>query len=107
MSDEKLLHVSCIVKQPFIWDLLRVLEMHKVGNVEVRPVAPLLALPAPEHNTIRARTLAAMPLDETITPAYVTEKTGISVKQAGTTLWLLKRDGIIRRVSFGKYRRKN
>jgi hypothetical protein len=48
-----------------------------------------------------------MPLDETITPAYITEKTGISIKQAGTTLWLLQNDGLIRHVGFGKYRRKN
>ena len=56
---DKLLHVSCIVRASGeVWDLLRALEAHKVGNVEVRPVAPreeLLALPAPnKHKKKRA-----------------------------------------------------
>lgn len=46
---EKLMHVSCLVRDGNLWELLRSLEEHKVGNVEVRPVAPqLLALPAPD-----------------------------------------------------------
>ena len=37
---EKLLFVSCQVPQSRLWELLRLLEVAKCGNVEVRPVAP-------------------------------------------------------------------
>ena len=41
MAAEKLLHVSCIVRESRVWDLLRLLESGKANNVEVRPVASL------------------------------------------------------------------
>jgi hypothetical protein len=41
MTTEKLLYVSCQIPQSRAWELLRLLEAAKAGNVEVRPVVPI------------------------------------------------------------------
>src|SRR5262245_30005079 len=46
---EKMLFVSCHVPQSGVYDLLTLLTAAKVGNVEVRPIGPVLALPSPDH----------------------------------------------------------
>jgi hypothetical protein len=105
---DKILHVSCLVKEGHIYDLLAALEQHKVGNVEVRPVVPpLLALPPPSppsHGKNKQAILAAIAPGATVRAVELGAKVGITTKQAASTLHNLMLAGVVRRVGFGKYR---
>jgi hypothetical protein len=115
---EKLLHVSLLVKENHVWDLLRTFDEHKVGNVEVTAVVPPpLALPAPERERQRAKSngrvpagqnkqavLAATKPGETFSARDVSAKAGITTKQASSALYNLMLNGMVRRAGFGKFR---
>lgn len=114
MTDDKLLHVSCIVRQVGIYDLLRALELHKVGNVEVRPVASMLALPAPNgqegrrrktgskgnrwHAVVRTKVAAAMALKQKHRPADLAREIGENPKSVYSSLAALAKKGEIKKV---------
>lgn len=113
---EKLLHVSLLVKENHVWDLLRTFDEHKVGNVEVTAVVPPpLALPAPERQRAKSAgrvpagqnkeaVLAATKPGETFSARDVSAKTGITTKQASSALYNLMLNGMVRRAGFGKFR---
>jgi hypothetical protein len=117
MTDEKLLHVSCIVRQTGVYDLLRALEIHKVGNVEVRPVAQMLALPAPDGSNgahprkkkskprgnrwkavVRLKVAAALPLREKRRPSEIAKQTDENPKSVYSALRRLVDIGIVKKV---------
>jgi predicted Rossmann fold nucleotide-binding protein DprA/Smf involved in DNA uptake len=108
--DDKLLHVSCIVRPGGLYDLLRSLEVHKVGNVEVRPVAPVLALPPPEKkrrrkDRVKQKVLAAMPLKEIRTTRQLVAETDANPKSIYSALFYLVKTGIVKHVGTGQYTR--
>ncbi|HEX4202173.1 MAG TPA: hypothetical protein VHY59_11685, partial [Chthoniobacterales bacterium] len=95
-----------------LYDLLRSLEAAKVGNVEVRPVAPMLALPPPEKKQrtkrkqpVRGKVLAAMPLKEMRTTQQLIEETGSNPKSVHSVLFYLAKNGIVKHTGFGEYTR--
>jgi hypothetical protein len=111
MTEEKFLHVSCIVRQTGVYDLLRTLELHKVGNVEVRPVAQMLALPAPNGNGARRATkgnrwkaivqpkvAAAMPMRQKLRPSEIAKQTGENPKSVYSALRKLVDLGLVKKV---------
>jgi hypothetical protein len=115
MSDEKLLHVSCVVRQPMLWDLLRMLEAHKVGNVEVRPVAPMLALPAPGKSakangsranaTVQPKVRAAMAMKQKRRVPEIAREIGEKNQSVYSAVALLVTQGFVKKVGFGTYMR--
>jgi hypothetical protein len=116
MSDDKLLHVSCIVRQPMLWDLLRVLEGHKVGNVEVRPVAPVLALPAPDkakrqangkkkQGVVQPKVRAAMAIKQERSAADIAKEIGEKKQSVHSAIAVMITQGVAKRVGYGTYMR--
>lgn len=102
---EKLIHVSCVVRESNVWELLRALEEHKAGNVEVRPVAPkLLALPAPRRS-VRHLVHAAMPMKEKRRVRDVIQETGAKKQSVYTALCKMVQSGLAKRVDVGLYMR--
>jgi predicted Rossmann fold nucleotide-binding protein DprA/Smf involved in DNA uptake len=107
--DDKLLHVSCIVRPGGLYDLLRSLEAAKVGNVEVRPVAPMLALPPPKKRKskdhVKEKVLARMPLKEMRTTRQIIAESNANPKSVYSVLFYLVKQGIVKHVGLGQYTR--
>lgn len=104
---EKLLHVSMIVPQGGLYDLLIAVEAHKVANLEVRAVAqPLLALPPPSstrRGPIRDAIWAATPPGRKFRVIEIAKETGLSKSAVSSQVTRdlgLKR---IKRISYGLY----
>jgi hypothetical protein len=113
---EKLLHVSCLVRDNGLWELLRALEAHKVGNVEVRPVAPReerLALPAPgqpkrnraPQGTVKKKVQEVMVLKQKLRLCDITRAAAINQHSAYSAIAALMEEGVVKRVSIGTYMR--
>lgn len=109
---EKLLHVSCLVRDGHLWELLRALEEHKVGNVEVRPVAPAtLALPPPErkgkakYGTVLTLVRAAMPMKEPMRVPQLARQLGVKHQSTHSAIHRLVQDGLVKRTALGLYTR--
>jgi hypothetical protein len=112
MTEEKFLHVSCIVRQTGVYDLLRALELHKVGNVEVRPVAQMLALSAPNGSNgarrptkgnrwnaiVRPKVAAAMPMRQKLRPSEIAKQIGENPKSVYSALSRLVELGTVKKV---------
>ena len=104
--NEKLLHVSCIVPQAGLYDFLRVLEAQKVGNVEVRPVAPMLMLPAPtghakprrKRRGVQSKVEAAMVLRQKHGPVELASAINENPKSVYSALARLRELGIAKKV---------
>jgi hypothetical protein len=104
------LHVECLVKDSNLWDLLRALELHKAGNVEVRPVAPPLseqplALPPPAgaHGGVQATVRAALRLKQPIKLAELARSLGIKRSSASSALHAMMKQGLVKNPSIGVY----
>ncbi len=111
---EKLMHVSCLVRDSLLWELLRALEEHKVGNVEVRPVAPpLLALPAPgrkikgkvQMGSVLAAVRDAMQLKEPIRVPQLARQLNAKKQSVTSAVNRLTELGLVKRTGFGQYTR--
>jgi hypothetical protein len=116
MSDDKLLHVSCIVKQSGVHDLLLLLEAAKVGNVEVRPVRPMLALPAPDkagrqvngkkkHGVVQPKVRAAMAMKQKRRVSDIAKEIGEKGQSVNSAIAVMVAQGVAKRVGFGVYMR--
>jgi hypothetical protein len=114
MTDDKLLHVSCIVHERGLWELLRAMELHKVGNVQVRPVMPLLALPAPgngkrkrtpAYGNVQPAVRAAMRLKEKRRVPELAKEIGAKAQSTYSAIGILIKQGVVKRVSPGLYMR--
>jgi Winged helix DNA-binding domain len=112
---EKLLHVSCIVRDSHVYDLLRALEASKVGNVEVRPVTPMLALPAPDgkgkrggrvpHGAVLTVVRAAMQLKEPVRARQLARALNIKSQSVVSAIARLTNLGLVKRTGHGLYTR--
>src|SRR5262245_13393355 len=109
MAADKLLHVSCIVRaSPAVYDLLIALEAHKVGNVEVRPVKPMLMLPPPagqeqttrkrgkvsKHGAVLGKVRKAMKIREPIKPTPLSKELGVKAQSVHSAITNLVRHGL-------------
>jgi hypothetical protein len=116
MNDDKFLHVGCIVKQANVYDLLRALEAHRVGNVEVRAVAPPLLLPPPNKQRkqgklrkqrrgkgIRPAVAAAMPIKEKRRVKEIAEQINANVKSVYSAISHLILIGVVKRTAPGVF----
>ena len=105
--DDKYLYVSCHVKQGNLYDLLNFLQAQKVGNVEVRPIVSERP-PTPElkfRTSVRPLVLAAMPLNEAITPREIAARANANVKSVYGALYHFMREKVVRKLGAGKYMR--
>jgi predicted Rossmann fold nucleotide-binding protein DprA/Smf involved in DNA uptake len=115
---ERLIHVSCVVRDTHVYDLLRALEAHKAGNVEVRPVTPhgnseQLLLPPPikrresyaPHSSVTAKVGAAMALKQKRRVPEIAEETGAKPQSVYSAIGTLMRKGLVKRVETGVYMR--
>ncbi len=110
---DKLLHVSCLVRDGHIYELLRALEMHKAGNVEVRPVAPReeqLALPAPTRahsytTGVAWKVRAAMELKKQIRVTDLARELGMKPPSVLSAVTKMIQKGLAKRIAYGVYMR--
>jgi hypothetical protein len=114
---KKYLHVGFMIEDKNLWDVLRLLEAHKIGQPEVRHVPPpLLALPAPEekprdkrghkaYGTVQAKLRAAMPLKHRINVQRFSKETGESYGAVHSAMLALMRKGIVKKVAPGTFMR--
>lgn len=114
---EKYLHVTCMVKQHQLYDFLRALEVHKVGNVEVRPVAMTNGHAEPEEpreptikTTKSGRAIGtrgiverAMVKDIPYHPSELHELTGVKRQSIQTALGYFVEQGIVKKVAPATY----
>lgn len=114
MTDEKLLHISCMVKQANVHDLLLLLETAKVGNVEVRAVKPLLALPPPgkrkangikKQGVVQPKVRAAMAIKQKVTAAAIAKEIGEKKQSVHSAIAVMISQGVAKRVGYGIYMR--
>jgi hypothetical protein len=116
MTDDKLLHVSCMVHERGLWELLRAMELHKVGNVQVRPVMPLLALPPPSGSNgkrkrspafgkVQPAVRAAMQLKQKRRVPELAKAIGAKPQSTYSAVAILIKQGVVKRVSPGLYMR--
>jgi hypothetical protein len=118
MSDKKYLHVGFLIEDKNLWDVLRLLEAHKIGQPEVRHVPPpLLALPAPDedrrrdkrgyklHNTVTPKVSAAMGLKDKVRVPMLAAQLGENRSSVYSSMAVLMRRGIVKRVGYGLFMR--
>lgn len=102
----KFLHISCIVREDNVYDVLLALSTLKVGNVETRPVPQTLFLPPPvskeklsEKQQKVMATLAAGPKR----PSQVAKEINAPLKATNLRLIYLLKKKLVRRVKTGLY----
>lgn len=129
---EKYLHVTCIVRQQNLYDLLHALEEHKVGNVGVRAVSRILngaseepTLPSKPLNRklnfksktvttksgltrktgVRLRVREAMEMNVPFRYWELAHKLKINQKSMASAMHSFMKEGIVRKVEPGVYMR--
>jgi len=99
-------YVSCHVKEPNLYALLCSLEAQKVGNVEVRPIAPpalMLPAPGPKMPTQKQQKLVNTLAGGKKKLAAIAAETNTTVKSASQMLLYLIRKKVVRRVGHATY----
>jgi predicted transcriptional regulator len=95
---------------------LRLLEAAKVGNVEVRPVLSLLALPAPaaakrqikgkkKQNVVGPKVRAVMAVKQQRTVAEIAKEIGEKHQSVQSAIGVMITKGVAKRVGHGIYMR--
>lgn len=128
---EKYLHVTCIVRQQNLYDLLHALEEHKVGNVGVRAVSRILngaseepSPPKPPNRKLnfksktvktkdgfvrrtglRIKIRAAMKLNEPFRYWELADQLKVNPKSMASAMNFFMKEGTVRRVEPGVYMR--
>jgi hypothetical protein len=106
---DKLLHVSLLVRDTGLYDLLTAIEPHKVANLEVRAVAPpMLALPAPTTRgggKCRRAIETTVPVGEKFSPFSLAKLNGLKRQSVYSEVGRMLGRKQIKRVSYGLYQR--
>jgi hypothetical protein len=108
---DKLLHVSLLVRDTGLYDLLTAIEPHKVANLEVRAVAQaskMLALPAPyasRGGKARRAIETVVPVGERFAPGSIAKINGINKQALTSEVGRMLARKQIKRVSYGLYQR--
>jgi hypothetical protein len=107
---DKLLHVSLLVRDTGLYDLLTAIEPHRVANLEVRAVAaPMLALPAPTRGgrggKCRQAIETTVPVGEKFNPLGVAKLNGLKRQSVYSEVSRMLARKQIKRVSYGLYQR--
>jgi hypothetical protein len=113
---DKLLHVSLLVRDTGLYDLLTAIEPHKVANLEVRAVAPpMLALPSPSRssrssrhqNRGRARRAieSAVSVGDNFNPLSIAKANGIKISSVYSELSRMLLRKQIKKITYGTYQR--
>ena len=114
---EKFLHVSCIIQAGRLYDLLTSIEQHKVGNLEVRAVAPTVFAGPPEKENKRktakrvepgevlGKVRAAMKLKEKKRVPELATELGVKKQSAYSAIVALREEGVVKKVGVGLFMR--
>jgi hypothetical protein len=106
---DKLLHVSLLVRDIGLYDLLTAIEPHRVANLEVRAVAQaskMLALPPPEARGKARRAIeTVVPVGEKFRPGSIAKLNSIPYQSITSEVARMVERKQIKRVSYGLYQR--
>jgi hypothetical protein len=109
---DKLLHISLLVRDTGLYDLLTAIEPHRVANLEVRAVAQankMLALPAPNRSgrggKCRHAIETTVPVGEKFNPLSVAKLSGVNRQSVYSEIGRMIGRKQIKRVSYGLYQR--
>lgn len=107
---EKLLHVSCIVRDTTLYDLLRAIEPYRAANLEVRAVAQApLALPAPskiDHGRLNEAILAVTPPGRKFKVHEIARELNANKNSVYSQISRDINKHLVKRLSYGLYVRK-
>jgi len=106
--------VSCHVPENRVWDLLRLLETVKVGNVETRPIIPAVEeRELPKVNgvdglgrpPVTALVRQYLKIGKQYSVVGVAKELGVKKTSVHTAFGVLMRAGQLERVDIGRYAR--